>query len=425
MPRLFFHFLALLCLSLLFLPKLNLIHFERETAGIRIDDFVLAFFCFFIGCAAVRSHRNLTRLELLLGAIICSALISFLLNRLFFLEDALNVDAKIFYVFRTLEYFLFFYAGSLLAKKISLEPILALFLCVNVGLMALQKAGLVVRITGFNANTLDTVRVSGLASFPSEMGALLSMMFAYALSKAPSNSPKIWRLFRPWCLLLLYFPLTLLTGARIALVSVLAVFIVFLFRHLRFYQFLLLSTIVGSLIAIPLYYLTSHTDGVGERSASLFSLKNFEIITRTWETVDTRLPLYDNILLTEGNYDLSWWIRLHKWCYALKTYFQQPLCYIFGAGPGAFSAALDGGWIRILTENGILGVFLYYAFFRELSKISVRMRWVVVAFFFNMIFFDTYLAYKVMSLLFLMAGFEAAVTVYGRSPKLSVTNPGL
>ena len=77
----------------------------------------------------------------------------------------------------------------------------------------------------------------------------------------------------------------------------------------------------------------------------------------------------------------------------------------FGVGPGCFSSAVDGSFIRILTENGIIGLFLYGMFFRSIFSTHRVLSWVFFAFSMNMIFFDIYLAYKPMSLLLLMAGY--------------------
>lgn len=414
--RLFFSFLALFCLCLFFLPKFNLIRFENETAGIRVDDFVLASFGFFVVCLSIyqkKTHFN--SLELLLAGIVCSSAVSFLLNRLFVNEGLVVVDAKIFYVLRILEYFLFFYIGGFLAEKYCLKKILTLFVSVNLLLMLLQKEGIITQLTGVGGSVVDTVRVSGVASFPSEMGALLSMIFTYFLFQPAKQNSRFAGIPRACMLLLFYFPLTLLTGARIALAAILALFFFFLIRNLRWHQFAFLGTAIAMVIGLPFYYLIEQTAGVSERSAGLVSQTNLDMISEIWDETEVHTSLYDNIPMVDPlydigvidiDYDLSWWIRIHKWCYAWKVYLHEPLMYLFGVGPGAFSAALDGGFLRVLTELGLVGAFFYCAFFYELSKISPTVRWVIIAFLFNMIFFDIYLAYKAMTLLFLIAGWE-------------------
>jgi hypothetical protein len=101
-------------------------------------------------------------------------------------------------------------------------------------------------------------------------------------------------------------------------------------------------------------------------------------------------------------------MRIHKWIYALKIYFDHPESYLQGIGPGFAFAALDGGLLRILTENGLIGAFLYWMFFASIYHQSKQLAWMVLVFVINMIFFDVYLAYKPMILLFFVSGYTYA-----------------
>jgi hypothetical protein len=58
----------------------------------------------------------------------------------------------------------------------------------------------------------------------------------------------------------------------------------------------------------------------------------------------------------------------------------------------------------MLVENGLIGLFLFWKFFKSIAKKSPQLMSMVAVFALNMIFFDVYIAYKPMSLLFLVAG---------------------
>jgi hypothetical protein len=105
-------------------------------------------------------------------------------------------------------------------------------------------------------------------------------------------------------------------------------------------------------------------------------------------------------------YDLSWWMRLHKWIYALKVYLEHPACYLQGIGPGFCGPALDGGYLRLLTENGLIGILLFLQLLSKLYRQSPQLKGMITALLVNMLFFDAYLAYKPMSLLFLVSGYQ-------------------
>src|ERR1700722_16220444 len=86
-----------LTLPLLFLPKINLIGFGRETAGIRIDDIMLL--CFSVVCffAHFSIRQQFSPIEKTVAAITGLALFSFGFNKLFLYSSLLEVHSSIFY----------------------------------------------------------------------------------------------------------------------------------------------------------------------------------------------------------------------------------------------------------------------------------------------------------------------------------------
>jgi hypothetical protein len=147
------------------------------------------------------------------------------------------------------------------------------------------------------------------------------------------------------------------------------------------------------------------TAGVYERSLDLLSMKNLELVEIVWDKTEAPSVPEENItVISSQDYDVSWWIRIHKWLFALKLYLNHPECLLQGIGPGSCGAALDGGMLRIIVENGLIGAFLYRTFFCSLYRLNPQAKWIVVAFAFNMIFFDAYLSYKAMSLLLFICG---------------------
>ena len=117
----------------------------------------------------------------------------------------------------------------------------------------------------------------------------------------------------------------------------------------------------------------------------------------------TRNPVGNEVILA-ANYDMSWWMRIHKWIYVIKAYVTNPECYLQGLGPGFAWAALDGGLLRIFVEYGIIGSFLFWKFFSSIYHINRQLKWMMISFMINMVFFDAYLAYKTMSFLLFIAG---------------------
>lgn len=373
------------------------------------------------------SHNKLYKVEGWLLFMTVFSFISFFSNRLLFSVNFLYMEAKIFYTVRLMEYFIFFYIGALASQYFKNIKIVRAFFLWNFFIMILQKFNLIGAISSVGAYQENVAaRVFGIASFPSEMGLILNLLFCYmvwdtsALSRFVNlfSSPVIRYILRRFYLYWMFGLcgiFVIFTGNRISIVALL---VCFLFRLKNSFKLRSANSLIIIMVFIPLLFvgigfLIKQSEGVYERSIDLFSTKNF-YITPIWHNVDITKNLHDNETEPLENFDLSWWIRIHKWLFAAKSYLSNPACYLQGLGPGCTQAALDGGLLRILVENGLIGAFLYWQFFACLYRLNQQTKWMIISFLINMIFFDAYLAYKTMSLLFFICGhiFESQHRVY-------------
>lgn len=417
--RKFSLFILFACLPLLFLPKMNLISLDAtETAGVRIDDFVLFFVGILLMWAHAASHHKIYKVEGWILLITFLAIFSFLVNRILVAFDILYMDAKIFYSLRLLEYFLFFYIGAMASQHFSGRTIVGMFFLWNLLIMTLQKLNLAGGIVSAGYHADVSSRVQGIASFPSEMGLLLNLIFCYLIFDETAK-PKIVQLFRSpfardivhnfylYGMFFLFSIFIIFTGNRI---SIVALFVCFIFRlkqdlslrSLSSYFFLLIFI---PIIAVSIVLVIKETAGVYTRSLDLFSFKNFELFSLVWDKIDIIHNPTGNEVVQAQSYDMSWWIRIHKWLFMTKTYWETPESYLQGVGPGYAGAALDGGLLRIVTEYGLIGAFLFWKFFACLYRLNRQTKWMIIAFMINMIFFDAYLAYKTMSFLLFTCGY--------------------
>ncbi len=412
--------LLLMPLLLLFLPKMNLISLDaEETAGLRIDDLVLFFLGIFLMWAHTLSHQRLNKVEYWLLLITTLAIFSFLINRFLVSADLLHMDAKLFYCLRLLEYFLFFYVGAIASHFFQDRLIIRAFFLWNLLLMSLQKFKLAGGIlsTGYHQDV--STRVQGIASFPSEMGLLLNLIFCYFIFD-PSTKSRFLNLFQSpvtryilhklylYGIFCLFGIFIIFTGNRISIVALLVCFLCRLKQELslRAIGSSIFLMIFLPIIAVVIGLLIKQTTGVYERSADLFSFKNFELFHLIWDKIDITQNPVGNEVVKATNYDMSWWLRIHKWLFIIKSYLYHPECYLQGLGPGYAGVALDGGLLRILTEYGVIGAFLFWKFFACFYRINLQTKWMMIAFLINMIFFDAYLAYKTMSFLLFTCGYH-------------------
>ena len=78
--------------------------------------------------------------------------------------------------------------------------------------------------------------------------------------------------------------------------------------------------------------------------------------------------------------------------------------WIFGVGPGTLTPALDGGWLRVICETGIVGTLVFLSLLRKISRLSTCCSMAVFALAINMLMIDAHMAYKVVAFLFFLVG---------------------
>jgi len=421
--------LLLFTASLLFLPKLNLLTMGSETAGLRIDDLILLAFSGILLLAHYLLRRRLTTYEIWILALTGFSLFSYLSNVFLVQYGSLKINANPLYALRLLEYFSFFYIGAIAAELGLGRKIIFAFFIWNMALMALQKLNLIGALSVEGYRDDASARVQGIASFPSEMGLILNLLYCYIVfDSTPAtflynrlNAHKFRYLIAdlaPYGWFTLFAILITLTGNRISLV---ALMLCFLFQMRIFLKKSLLRVFFATLICLPIVLgvITVgivYSEAISTRSESLFSWKNIELASVVWDGINLETMDNESEVVTAKEYDMSWWMRIHKWVYMTKMFVYHPECYLQGLGPGTSGAALDGGILRIFVEIGFIGFFIFFWGMQKIRKINLQLKWMVFSLWVNMIFFDAYLAYKVMSLLFFVAGDKYTLLIQSSPP---------
>lgn len=386
---------------LLFLPKINIVAISTyEGAGIRLDDFILLFLGFFVLFFRL-THKKLSYVEAWFFIFVALGFCSFLLN--------VSYDrGSLFYVFRILEYWIFFYIGVSVKNFASLRRVLKPFIIINLLIICAQAAGI---IGGFRDGVyLERARLpTGMTNGSYEVGFLLTLVAVpFFFSKDR---------FRAFFLIVLFICI-LLTQSRSAILLFVGLFVFSVSgRHLISLKTILSAVFgvaIASLIilsldrfnnlsfkenfrAIEYIYITTPGEPKGVQG------KDILVNQASYKTGQAAAPLLEAF---GSNVDLSLLIRFQKWSWAFGTYFNQGgLSYLFGIGPGALGNALDGGLFRLLIENGMLGLLAYTLFLITCASRGGRYNVSLVSIFiFGNLFIDYYLSYKVASMFYLLIG---------------------
>ncbi|HIG2522078.1 TPA: hypothetical protein ACYFNZ_005654, partial [Klebsiella pneumoniae] len=199
----------------------------------------------------------------------------------------------------------------------------------------------------------------------------------------------------------------MMTGSRMSLLAQIVILVWYMKLSAS-----LVTIIKRCLVVIPLLFAVYFFFGdstVASRSDSLMNSDNIDQLLDSYSSVriTESVPSWGDLgVLSRGDeVDASWSMRGIKWIYAVKLYLSHPMYWMIGVGAGSFGNALDGGWLRITTETGIIGLLLFVMFLMRVKRLSPTMSLCVIAFCINMLMIDIYMSYKVMSMMLLLAGY--------------------
>ena len=321
-------------------------------------------------------------------------------------------------IIRKFEYFSLIFAGYYLRKGIKdfdnlFHSTFSLLHTLLMVIAIMQLTGLTNYVTyGIERNGLGSVAVATFNGYY-EYGQFLVIGYVYYLLRWISRGYKL----KDFCMVILTVIFILLTRSRSSLMwGVLITLLIVLFsrRVKSLYKIMLLGSIVtGAAVFIIL--------GVAE--SDIFSrFRTVDIVEMT-ETLSQYIKSGDFDAYIEGyriknfsGMDLSAAGRFSKWGIALNGLMKYPL---LGYGYGiVYSGAMDGNYVRIFGELGIIGGLLwlslyfgYIRYFFRNSGISLRAEsaaWMMTAVAFGSIFIDMLEASKIMEFIWFYAG----ITIY-------------
>lgn len=402
---------ALLLTILFCLPKINLISVGNFNAGIRADDALIAIFAmFYLFNKAQEKVVRISKVERSFFWLAIALSFSSLINAFGYGRGSLLFPA------RMVEYFLFFYLGwRALKSETQLRRVVmtTFWLQSVVGIM--QLGGIMGGWTVYGYRFDVSERIIGLTGGPWELGIVLNFCSAYVLIMERKPVLK-------YLVFGLAFALILANGSRMSLLAQLAVLVGSmlisgqLIAALKRLAVIVVIAVVGAL--------AFEGSSVAERSEGLSGEGNVRLFQQAIRSVEATedAPNWGDLgVLSYGSgVDMSWSMRGNKWVYAAKMWLLNPGNTLWGVGMGTFGNALDGGWLRLLSETGVIGLVLFLLMLRRIQELHPVAWLIVVALAVNMLFIDIHMAYKAMSMLFAFAGgYLRQLQRYDELPRMS------
>ncbi len=324
-------FLFLCCvISWAFAPKITIIGVPGYEQGIRIEDllFIICFSLFsyfsFIQFGSISVFGGKDTLYF-----ISYLLISVLVSIFLFGTNPFSIV----FTFRWLEYFLM---GS----------ILVWFALNNTNLLiVLIKTYIIFNLLLTPLSFLKGERFEGLTAGPWEVTSVLLFLFVGIKSYFITKKEFFFYL-------LSIFVVIIAAQARIQLIA----FLVLLFYFAETKRIALVSTLVGAFIALFWGISSSAIQGLR------FETINFESISEIYEAIRSSDSNVEFYALAEQfpDGDMSTLARMMIWANFINKWLSFGIYGIFfGIGAGVGGVVVDGLYIRLITELGIVGIFFF------------------------------------------------------------------
>jgi len=386
-------------------------------AGLRVDDLliVLAFALLIVRGDLFRIPRSgALRVYLVFILInLCSTVWNAGMGRVPFVYSTL-------FSIRLVQYLVFYYIGyALMESGVNVWRGLRVYLYVLCVVVPLQVAYIIPGVNRFGSG-----RGSGNTNGPYELATVAAFFLCYFAFQR-----------RKWLGAAASLAILLLTVSRITIVGTILSFAWRLLRQRRAKLNLLVlgpvtmvATIaIGMVLLMPIWGgnapATSGSveyaskDSLSTRFQSALTLLKFDdahALLDAAPVYSTAQDYFDGAFLDAtvfgrlSDLDSSGVIRSYRWATLIKSTANSFDSILIGMGPSFGSAAVDGYFVRVFVESGVVGLTCFFLFLRALMKRKVEAFGAFPAFVVILMvtacFIDIFTSYKTMILLWLWHG---------------------
>lgn len=417
----------LLIYSILIFPKINIISIPGSRTGIRLDDiFVLIYFIYFVYFVYkyMFCHKKTNpKLKKIFVAFSICFTIFFISTLLGVVRGNISLVISFLHLIRNVEYFILLFAGydyiENSQNKNSIFIVLNSILIFHGIYMILEYFNIIGDI-GFLIGRPGNDRIYTTFSGPYEFSAFLTILLPLYL----------YNIFKEKKWMNLFFVLIIFIGVFISQsrISLLACLIITILMYLFVYKSSKKKTIsLVSIILLIIFAVTAANTKLFERFKNIDITSSLNTFQLAWENTDyeyyrqTGSINYSEKVLSSTT-DLSYAFRVSKWATLLKEMIKTPL---FGLGLSIAGEAIDGNYVRLLVESGILGLAswlaLLWIIFKEAlkyrkNKLSYLVIYGVISLSIIAVFIDIFVSSKVIMLFWFLVG---AMYAYSEKEKKS------
>lgn len=377
-----------LSIGLLFLPKINILAFSGTF--LRMDDVIL---CVLTICSTLyylqcSKARIIDRFAFYIIAIQVVSILSLIVNQSKF-------DSWLF-MLKPVTYLSTIFAGVIIARRsYSISGICLFIIALNFVIILTQFLGVVGGFLNGVYHESVAERPVGLYSGPWECACIVGMAIPVVLANTHNYLNR-------FLIVGIGIVVCLICQSRVGFLALCIVSPLLLLGHSRvtkiMWASLPLTIVLGLFVALTL----PRSEGldIGHMGEVISA------ITTNRDTLgdDVKIIIDNETVITDSG-DPSLDFRIIKWAFVLSDVTSSIHGFFLGFSPGAFGFAVDGSFVRILGELGILGIICYILLFMFAFNVDRLMRCIVIVLIVNSVLIDTLYSSRVMPFFFLLLGY--------------------
>lgn len=389
--------------------KINVIN--TSGTAVRLDDVMIAVaFLLLVWGKTLFSAKLTPLIQVYIFFILVNAL-SVLLNSY---EGRVNFVTSALFTARLCEYLIFYFIGQRVEKcRFPIETVLNVYLVFLLVVIPLQMSGLMPSAGPFSG---ITSRAIGNLGGPYSLAVVAGFLLCYLGYQKK-------RLLSGFAA----FVIIILSASRITFLgSLISIFLVN-FKRVRIHFKPSIAAFITITVMVSLGVLIINKNSptapfLQKRISNVFS----GLSLHTIESIYKSAPLYKtSAKYAQGDFlfaidqaetsggDISALIRIYRWSSLIKSTSSHLESSIFGMGPSFGTVAVDGYYVRVYAEAGVLGLSVFLGFVglllfrKKTSNQGFRMYALIMVV--TAIFIDIFVSYKPMMFLWLWHGMNQAI----------------
>lgn len=419
------YFLVIICITIL--PKINIIKIPGNSAGIRLEDLLMAILFIyyleeiFIKKKIIVDNIIMKKVIKIFSFYIFVTLISSIFG---IINNYVNPLLSLLYFLRKIEYFIMIFVGyDIIKNRIynvdKIERFFRFTVIFHFIISLLQLKGIV---GSFNkGHALDYMvqgRISSTFNGAYELSAYLLLILPYFLYDMFKNKKYTIKNF----IYVIIITICIYYSESRTSIAILLAIIIFMF--FKFEKNLKLKLLIVDIICLMLILVSFYSISINLQETRFGSINIKEMINSTKEAwygrnfenyVLTGSWYGDNNLILSQELEASYTARVNHWMQLIDGVIKNP---ILGVGASISGGSADGNYIRILAESGILGIaiwgYMNYLIMKNTkekifkNKSMAIVRYALISMLLGSIFIDVFEASKVMMTMWFLIGISYA-----------------